>query len=319
MLCVFECLLLVTFAYVVPVRSYPYEKTFARSDTDWSEKIWRASSQKGSSSNERRLNEHVRDEHSNADDDEIGRNRKSKSEASYDKDDQSTNKHHGENGRKRDEKKGADHSENAMERGEDEMKGSKNSKSETRHDKYDQSTNESHRENGRTQDEKKGGDRAEDGMERGENEMEGKAGHENDKHSREYSNQTGSAEHYMEKDEGKAEGSRGKNCHGADAKDERPRNLRGHSEQEIEPVSECEEEDNGLGLPVILGIVGAVLVGVFAFGAIFFACSRRRTATKAVLGAGGVVVMGQPVSASTPNDGTNKKGNAPEELAHDNA
>jgi len=97
--------------------------------------------------------------------------------------------------------------------------------------------------------------------------------------------------------------------------------ISAHGEQEIEPVSECDEEDVediGLGLPVILGIIGAALVGVFAFGAIFFACSRRRTATKAVLGAGGVVVMGQAVSASTPNCDSNKKGNAPEELAHDN-
>jgi len=128
MLCVFECLLLVTFAYVVPVRSYPYEKDVARSDTDLSEKILRASSQKGVSSNERRLNEYARDEHSSADDDEIERNRTSKSEASYDKDDQSTNKTHRENGRKHDEKKGADHAEDGMERGEDEMEGSRNTK-----------------------------------------------------------------------------------------------------------------------------------------------------------------------------------------------
>jgi hypothetical protein len=270
MLCASECLLLVTLVFVVPVHSNPYEK-----DIDVSEKLWRASSPNGMSRNGRHLNEHAKDEHSNADDGEIEGNKNLENEASYDRDDQSTNESHSEYERKRDEKKGADHAKDGMERGDDEMEGSMKTKGETRH--------------------------------------------ENDKHSREYSNQTGSAEHYMEKDEGKAEGSRGKNCHGADAKDERPRNLRGHSEQEIEPVSECEEEDNGLGLPVILGIVGAVLVGVFAFGAIFFACSRRRTATKAVLGAGGVVVMGQPVSASTPNDGTNKKGNAPEELAHDNA
>jgi len=133
--------------------------------------------------------------------------------------------------------------------------------------------------------------------------------------------ESGYEEDFMGKDEGKAKGYRGKNCHGADAKGERRRNLRAHSEQENEPVSECDEEheeDIGLGLPVMLGIIGAALGGVFAFGAIFFTCSRRRTATKAVLGAGGVVVMGQPVSASTSNDDSNKKGNAPEELAHDN-
>jgi len=275
--------LLVSFAFVVPVRSYPYEKDFARSDPDISDKMQRANSQNGFSGNGRHLNEHARNELSNADDDKIEGTMNSKNKTSYDKDDQTIDESHSEHAKERDEKKGTDHAKDGMERGDDEMEGSRNSKSETRHEK--------------------------------------------DKHSREYSkildekNETGYAEDYMEKGEGRAKGSRGKNCHGADAKDERPRNLRAHSEQENEPVSECDEEheeDTGLGLPVILGIIGAALVGVFAFGAIFFACSRRRTATKAVLGAGGVVVMGQSVSASTPKDDSNKNGNEPEVLAHDN-
>mmetsp|Transcript_60376 Transcript_60376/g.95141 ORF Transcript_60376/g.95141 Transcript_60376/m.95141 type:complete len:251 (-) Transcript_60376:282-1034(-) len=249
MLCAFQCFLLVVF--VVPVRSYLFEKDFVRSETDMSERR-SANSQDGFSSNGRHLNEQARDEQSDAENDGSEGNRIKKSETSYDKDDQAS----------------------------DDREGSMNTQRESRHEK--------------------------------------------DTHSREYSKmldekkETGHAEDYMQKDGGRAKRSRGKNCHGAGAKDEGPRNLRAHDEHEKEAASECDEEDNGFSLPIILGIVGAALVGLLALGACFFACSRRRTSSKADFGAGGVVVMGQSVTESAPKDDSNKKANAPEKLVHDN-
>jgi len=108
-------------------------------------------------------------------------------------------------------------------------------------------------------------------------------------------------------------GKGGKKCDGAIAKKkgESPRNLRARGEHEAEPESECDEEDDGLGLPVILGIQGAALLGVLAFGVIAILCSRRRISTKSVPGPG-VIVMGQPVTKSMQKGESNENGNAPE-------
>merc|ERR1712232_856702 len=97
-----------------------------------------------------------------------------------------------------------------------------------------------------------------------------------------------------------ADGMRSRNSSGG--------HLRGHNDRE--GTRESKEEDDGFGLPIIIGSIGAAFIVGFALAGIVVLCYRRRISTKSSVVEIGVVVVGQPVTNSVRKDETNANGNS---------
>jgi hypothetical protein len=97
-----------------------------------------------------------------------------------------------------------------------------------------------------------------------------------------------------------ANGTRSKNSSGG--------HLRAHNDRK--GTRENKDEDDGFGLPILVGSVGAALIFGFVLAGIVVLCYRRRISTKSSVVEIGVVVVGQPVANSVPKDETTANGNS---------